>query len=215
MTWSSTPWTLVAALNNASDRIKTLHVVADDRNQPRGGRRDDARRRLVDHLEDPVTTSTESTSSKNETLRPNSNPEHPDVTTNRRRRRPRPLPVVHGRVHLGPLQARSVEVTKQTYRFHREQLSRGCWQESSVLNGTLTTTCSAPTTRLSPSRQLLNSGRSTSRRSGLDGPRPGCHDQRGELLQRLQLHAYQNTTEDRQPTPTRCWQTRRTASTSP
>jgi len=25
---------------------------------------------------------------------------------------------------------------------------------------------------------------------------------------------YQNTTEDRQPTPTRCWQTRRTASTS-
>jgi len=96
---------LVAALNNASDRIKTLHVVADDRiNLEVDG--DDARRRL---RRPPRRLRSRHP--------PNRRPrrtrrcgltaicEHPDVTTNRRRRRPRPLPVVHGRVHLGPLQA--------------------------------------------------------------------------------------------------------------
>jgi len=65
---------LVAALNNASDRIKTLHVVADDRiNLEVDGETMHGDAFVVDHLEDSVTTSTESTSSKNETLRPNSN----------------------------------------------------------------------------------------------------------------------------------------------
>jgi len=64
---------LVAALNNASDRIKTLHVVADDRiNLEVDGEtmHGDA---FVDHLEDSGHDIHRIDVPKNETLRPNSN----------------------------------------------------------------------------------------------------------------------------------------------
>jgi len=75
MTWLVDASDLVAALNNASDRIKTLHVVADDRINLEVDGRDDARRRLRRpprrlRSRHPL----ESTSPKNETLRPNNNP---------------------------------------------------------------------------------------------------------------------------------------------